>query len=76
MRPARHRAPGRSALDRWTAALVEAAGLALPVACAGCGLADVDLCLPCLRALVAPGRPVAELTGGTPPWWDAGVRRP
>lgn len=69
MRHARHRAPGRSLLDRCTAALVDAAGLALPVACAGCGRLDVALCPSCLRALVGRAAPVEEVTGAPPPWW-------
>lgn len=69
VRHARHRAPGRSLLDCCTAALVDAAGLALPVACPGCGRPDVDLCRPCLRALVGPAAPVGRVTGGPPPWW-------
>ncbi len=70
MRHARHRADDRSLTERCAAALVAAAGLALPVACAGCGRLDVDLCRPCLRAIVGPGRPVAEVTGAAPPWWS------
>lgn len=69
MRHARHRAPGRSVLDRCAAALVDAAGLALPVSCPGCGRPDVDLCRSCLRALVGPASPVARVTGAAPPWW-------
>lgn len=69
MRHARHRAPGRSVLDRCAAALVDAAGLALPVACAGCGRLDVDLCPACLRSLVARAGPVEDVSGAPPPWW-------
>ena len=74
-RPPSTRAPrpppraGRSLADRCAAALVQAAGLALPVACAGCGRPDVGLCLPCLRELVRPGRARREVTGTPPPWW-------
>jgi predicted amidophosphoribosyltransferase len=69
VRHARHRASGRSVADRCAAALVAAAGLALPVACAGCGRPDVDLCRSCLRALLGLGRPAAAVTGASPPWW-------
>ena len=69
MRTARHRSPARSPAAALGAALVQAAGLALPVGCAGCGRPDLALCRPCLQALVGPGAPVARVTGSGPPWW-------
>ncbi len=69
MRTARHRRPARSPAAALGSALVQAAGLALPVGCAGCGRPDLALCRPCLHALVGPGSPVARVTGSGPPWW-------
>lgn len=50
-------------------ALGDAAGLALPTRCAGCGRPDLALCRACLQALVRPGAPVPDVTGSHPPWW-------
>ncbi len=57
VRTARHRRPARSPAAALGSALVQAAGLALPVGCAGCGRPDLALCRPCLHALVGPGSP-------------------
>lgn len=69
MRTARHRGESRSAAAALGLALVEAAGLALPTRCAGCGLVDTALCRRCLGALVRAGAPVEQVTGTRPPWW-------
>ncbi len=71
MRTARHRGENRSPAASLGRALSEAAGLALPVRCAGCGRVDTGLCRRCLRALVGPGAPVVQVTGTGPPWWPA-----
>ncbi len=69
MHTARHRGRSRSATAALGLALVEAAALALPTRCAGCGLVDTALCRRCLGALVRAGVLVEQVTGTSPPWW-------
>jgi predicted amidophosphoribosyltransferase len=69
VRTARHRGRSGSAAALLGRALADAAGLALPTRCAGCGRPDVALCRPCLLALVGPAAPVEQVTGSVPPWW-------
>jgi len=65
VRTARHRRPTSLLVP----ALAAAAGLVLPVECAGCGQPDVPLCMRCLRSVLGPGRAVQDITGQTPRWW-------